>query len=57
MGQTSEESRGIQDTRTNAGVHGGWGVVEIVCESVKVINKGTVDGPIFRFVKQDPSRQ
>ena len=47
MGQTTEEGRGGKEIRTYAGVHGGRGVVVMVCEPGEARSKGTADSPIF----------
>ena len=47
VGQTSEESIGREETKTNAGVHGGLGVVEIIREPGEVDGRVTVDSPVL----------
>ena len=47
MGQTSEEGRGGEETRINAGVHGGRGVVEMVREPGEMEDRGTPDSPVL----------
>ena len=47
MGQTWKESRGRKETRTNAGVHGGRGVVEMVREPGRMEVRGTADSPVL----------
>ena len=47
MGQTSENSRNAEATKTNAGVHGGRGVMEMVCEPGEMEDRGTADSPVL----------
>ena len=52
MGQTSEEGRGGEEIRTDAGVLGGRGMVEIVRKPGERLT-----ALFFRFVKQEPLGQ
>ena len=47
VGQTSEEGRGGKAARAYVRVHGGRGVVEMVCEPGEAGSKRTADSPVF----------
>lgn len=50
MGQTSKGSGGGQETKTNVRVHGGRGVVEVVCETGEMEDRGTIESPVLPWV-------
>ena len=47
MGQASNGSKGREETKTNAAVHGGRGMVEMVREPGEMEDRGTVDSPVL----------